>query len=531
MPPDNHQNPVLGIDLGTTFSAIARWTGRGTETYRNALGDSETQSAIYRDPDTGEILVGKIAFRRGLTDPDNLVLGVKRMMDDASKKVKLGSEEFTPVELSSRILSRLYCDVRNRFPTGLFESRGTVVTVPYYFKTHQCENTRAAAEMADIQCNGILQEPIAASLSYAWQLVQEYPDREDEEVVLVFDLGGGTFDLTLFRLKQQPDKLTFEVLATGGNDRLGGMDFDKCLAEKLLEKTNLSLDGLDPVVERRAHQKLLEQTIVAKETLAVCDSTHVSVADIIPGKHIDTSVTREEFESCINQLNENGDRVKVLNGNGEPLLDENGKILFKPAYLEDIREILRQLWGTTKLKPQDVHRVIRVGGSSRIQCVKRLLCEIIGEEKMYGTMNESQCVAEGAALYAAYIDDSEVFGREIEITTRTCHALGVEVTGGKFAVVIPANRKAPCEASHFFTNPANNVTSIDFNVYQGSSREVHRNTKIGTVKVAGLPPRPARELEIKVTFRVSQDQKLSVVAEYKNEDGEPIRVQNSFTMQ
>ena len=531
MPPDNQQNPVLGIDLGTTFSCIARWTGRGTEVYRNSLGAPETQSAIYRDPETGEILVGQIAFSRGLTDPDNVVLGVKRMMDDASQKVKLGPEEFTPVELSSRILSSLYGAVVNKFPAGLFESRGTVVTVPYYFKAHQCENTRAAAEMADIQCMGILQEPIAASLSYAWQLVQEHPDREDEEVVLVFDLGGGTFDLTLFRLKQQRDKLTFEVLATGGNDRLGGMDFDKCLTEKLLEKAGLSLDGLDPKEERRARQKLLLQTIITKETLSVCKATHVSVGDIIPGRHIDMGVTQEEFEKCINQLDGNGDRIKVLGGNGEPLVDEKGKVVYKPAYLEDIREILRQLWDTVKLKPKDVDRVIRVGGSSRIACVKRLLCDIIGEEKMYGNINESECVAEGAALYAACMVDSEVFGREIEITTRTCHALGVEVTDEKFAVVIPANRKAPCESFHFFTNPADNVTSMDFNVYQGSSREVRGNTKIGTVKVSGLPPRRARELEIKVTFRVSKDQKLSVVAEYKNEDGKTVRVQNSFTMQ
>ncbi|MBL7221550.1 MAG: Hsp70 family protein [Phycisphaerae bacterium] len=507
MPPDNVLNPVLGIDLGTTFSAIARWTGRGTEIYLNASGHPETQSAVYRDPETGEFLVGRLAYRRGLIDPDCLALGVKRKMDDASQKIKLGEHEFSPIELSSRILDRMNTDVEERFPNGLFEATGSVVTVPYYFKAHQCENTRAAAEMADIQCLGVIQEPIAASLSYAWQMVNDYPDREGEEILVVFDLGGGTFDLTLFKLTQLSDKLIFEVLATGGDDRLGGMDFDECLAGKLLEKSGLSLDDLDSEDEdkarkaRKGRQKLIEQAIIAKETLSTSANTYVAVADILPGQHIDVKITRQEFEECIDR------------------------------YVVEIREILRQLWVMAKLEPKDVDRVILVGGSSRIPCMKDLLCEVIGEEKVYSAGNASQCVAEGAALYAAYLDEPDVFGREIEITTRTCHALGVEVAGGRFAVVIPGNRMAPCESVHLFANPEDNVTSIDFNVYQGSQRMVKDNTMIGTVNVNGLPPRGARELEIKATFKVSDDQKLSVKVEYDGDDGTPIAVQSVFTMQ
>src|SRR4030042_3725801 len=176
MPPDNAQNPVLGIDLGTTFSSIARWTGRGTEVYQMHTGETELQSAVYYNPGTKETLVGKLAYKKGLLEPDNLALGVKRKMDDNSQKIAIGGRDFSPVDLSSEILRYLYRNVEEKFPRGIFRSRGTVVTVPYYFKAHPCENTRKAAAKADIQCLGILQEPIAASLQYAWDLVTEYPD-------------------------------------------------------------------------------------------------------------------------------------------------------------------------------------------------------------------------------------------------------------------------------------------------------------------------------------------------------------------
>ncbi|MEZ5582210.1 MAG: Hsp70 family protein [Candidatus Competibacteraceae bacterium] len=221
--PDDELNPVLGIDLGTTFSAVSRWDGRGVVTYQTRTGEESLQSAAYYDPQTGELLFGQLAYRRGLRFPENLALGVKRHLDDAHQPVVLGGRTFTPVELSAGILRRLYDDVAEKYPSGRFRSRGTVVTVPYYFKAHQCEATRQAAELADIACIGILQEPIAASLAYAWQLVNSHPDEDRAENILVFDLGGGTFDLTLFRLEQDGTRLSFEVLASGGDDRLGGM--------------------------------------------------------------------------------------------------------------------------------------------------------------------------------------------------------------------------------------------------------------------------------------------------------------------
>jgi len=480
---DNELNPVLGIDLGTTFSAISRWDGRGSRTYQTSSGEDTLQSVVYLDPKTNELLVGKVAYKRGLINPENMVMGVKRKMDNRGEKITIAGRTFSPIELSAEILKKLYRDVQERYPKDQFKGRGTVVTVPYYFKAHQCENTRKAAELADIECIGIIQEPIAASLSYAWQLVQERPDREYEENILVFDLGGGTFDLTLFKLCQTKNKLLFEVLASGGDDRLGGLDFDECLADLFLKKGKLSLENIEPMLYRKGRQKLLEQAVEAKITLSATNQTPVTITDVIPGRHIDIEVTRAEFEECIGH------------------------------YMDKIETIVENLWDAANMKPSEVDRVIRVGGSSNIPCMKELLGDLIGEDKIYGNTNAALCVAEGASLYASYLDDREVFGREIEIRTRTCHALGIEIAGGEFYPLIASNRKTPCEHQQIFTTDEDDMTILDINIYQGSSKMVKNNSLIGTINITGLPKRPKGQLDIEVAFRVSEDQALSVTVE------------------
>lgn len=480
---DNELNPVLGIDLGTTFSAVARWDGRGSRVYQTKTGEDTLQSVVYVDPETKEMLVGKLAYRKGLITPENMVMGVKRKMDNAQELINLAGKKISPIDLSAEILKRMYADVREKYPPGRFRSRGTVVTVPYYFKAHQCENTRLAAEKADIECAGILQEPIAASLSYAWQLVQDHPEREGSENILVFDLGGGTFDLTLFKLTQSKDKLIFEVLGTGGDDRLGGIDFDECLVRFLMQKEKISLAGLSPLDERKAHQKILAAANEAKITLSAAKDAYVTVTDYVPGKHLDTKITREEFEACIEK------------------------------YTDEIKDIIGNLWGASNTRPQQIDRVLRVGGSSNIPRMKDLLADMVGADKLYGNTNFSLCVAEGAALYAAYLDDREVFGRDIDIQTRTCHALGIETAGGVFFPIIPANRKTPCQSSQVFTTDVDGATALDINVYQGSSRMVNANVLVGTVNISGLPARSRGELDINVTFKVSEEQALSVVVE------------------
>jgi len=485
---DNTLNPVLGIDLGTTFSAIARWNGRGPEHYQMKTGEDTLQSVVFYNPERDELLVGQLAYNRGLRAPENMVMGVKRMMDDGRQEIVIGGKTFTPIELSARILERLYRDVQEKYPKDpqgrpLLQTRGTIVTVPYYFKAHQCENTRLAAEQANIDCIGIIQEPIAASLSYAWKLAMENENRDVKEKILVFDLGGGTFDLTLFDLYHTRDKLTFEVLATGGDDRLGGMDFDECLVKLLLEKGNLTLEGLPEQEQRRARQKLITQAIEAKITLSATEHTYVTVADVLPGQHIETEVTRAEFETVIER------------------------------YTTEIQYLLESLWATANVKPSEVDRAILVGGSSKIPRMREILFSALGGDKVWADINPSLCVAEGAAMFAAYKDNRRVFDRDIEIKTRTSHALGIEITGGQFYIMIPANRKTPCSHPQTFTTNADDVTSLEIKVYQGSAKLVKDNTWIGTLEIPNLPPRPKGKLDINVLFKVSEEQMLSVTVE------------------
>ncbi len=480
---DNELNPVIGIDLGTTFSAIARWHEKRREPrpYQHSISGDTLQSVVYCDSQTKEILFGTLAYRKGIVNPENVAIGVKRQMDDVSQIISIGGNTFSPIDISAMILKELYQDVVKS--NQLKGNRGTIVTVPYYFKAHQCAHTRKAAEIAEINCIGLIQEPIAASLAYAWQLVEDRPDQELKENILVFDLGGGTFDLTLFCLHQTPQKLVFEVLATGGDDRLGGMDFDECLYKLILDKGDISLAGLSEIDERKVRRKVMEHAIEAKITLSSASDTYITVTDVIPGKHIDIKVTRDDFEKSIQ------------------------------AYTKKIDAIVQKLWAVANLRPSDMHRVILVGGSSRIPCMKALVCDLIGEEKVYGNINPSLCVAEGAAMYAAYLDDREIFGREIEVKTRTCHALGVEKGGGKFFEMIAANQPTPGEREQHFTNDTDNMTSLDLNVYQGSAPDVKDNTLIGTVNITDLPPAKADSLDIKVIFKVDTEQNVTAIVE------------------
>ncbi len=379
---DNETNPVVGFDLGTTFSALARWVDRkGPQIIQNRAGQDTTQSAVYYNPENDEILVGHIAYNRGLMIPENMIVGVKRLMDDGNQKIMLGGKEFTPISLSSLILEKIYEDAKMKYPTGTFSSRGSVVTVPCYFKAHQMDNTRKAAEMADINCIGIIQEPIAAALTYALQICEDHFDKEFSQKILVFDLGGGTFDLTLFQLKHTSDTISFEVLASSGDDRLGGMDFDRCLADDILEKSGVSLDGVEPKLFNKAQKNLLEQSILAKIALSASNDYYVAVPFILPDKHIEVSITREEFEKSIKH------------------------------YLDKISKIIDGIWAISNLYPSDIDRVIRVGGSSHLPCIKNLLDDILGAEKTWSNINASTSIAEGAAMYAAYLDNADFFDK------------------------------------------------------------------------------------------------------------------------
>lgn len=383
---DSEHNPVLGIDLGTTYSAIAYWKGSIPVPYEVDQGKKTLPSVVYYDLDNStdeqqQFVVGKSALRRSELHPSYIAKEFKRRMNNASSPIILGGRKFSPIELSAEVLKQIYSDVTKQYPEGKFQARSTVVTVPYDFEKIACENTEQAAKMANINFKQLLKEPIAASLSYALDKVNHTQQVRGEEKILVFDLGGGTFDLTLFRLQQQPNKLTFEVLATGGHSKLGGIDFDKCLTEFLLERSKISLENIREVKqEKRAKCKLKNAVIDLKEDLSSLDSYEFMMADLLPGQHLDLMVGRQDFESSIEH------------------------------YLNQIQSIMSRLWKQAQIRPNQVDRVILVGGSSRIPCIRQLLIENIGSDKIYQHPRPDLCVAEGAAIYAAYLEDLPVFG-------------------------------------------------------------------------------------------------------------------------
>lgn len=495
--PDDALKPVIGIDLGTTFSCIARWDGRGPMTYTLAGGERTLPSVVYYDSKNKDFVVGKFAVSKGRIDPDNAVFGVKRMMDNKNDKIVLGGKEFSPIDISQKILEKLSMDVTNMFPQGVFKPEGFVITVPYYFKAHQCRNTEEAAEKANMNVLGILQEPIAAALAYMIKLEQDRRIQNRTERFLVFDLGGGTFDVTIFELRIDEKKILFEVLATGGDDRLGGLDFDNAIKDYIIKCENLEEDFIIPAklkgekLEQKdkeikqATQKLLEAANTAKESLAFMDKTDIAIPHVFPGKIVDREFSNTEMNQILS-----------------PWVDKVNSIVDDTVFEAGIQA-------------SDINIVIKVGGSSKLKIMSNLLADKFGAQKIYGDINPSECVGEGAAIYAAILDGRLNLDREIEVQTRTPHSLGVEVENGLFHPIIKANNKAPCEGWEIFSTDKDNVTELDIDVYQGASEKVINCSKVGTVHVKGLKPCEAGELDIKVTFKVSEQQLISVIVEEK----------------
>ncbi|MCP2033512.1 molecular chaperone DnaK (HSP70) [Planomicrobium sp. HSC-17F08] len=470
---------MLGIDLGTTYSAIARWTEKGPKVYQNPRREYTWASAVYYDPRQNKPLVGNLALTKALVDPENAVIGVKRMMDDGNQKIKLGDKVFTPIEISAMILKDVYEYAEKTTPG--FDPAGTVVTVPYYFTALQCQNTSEAAELAGLNVLGIIQEPIAAALAYG--LHEE--DNLSDEMIMVFDLGGGTFDLTVFRLIKTEEKLSFEVLATGGDDRLGGLDFDKEITKLLKQKAGLRLGGESNENVLKAEQALMEAAKEAKEILSFEEFADVIRPNILPGQHIEVELTRNELEDSLEK------------------------------YFVKMDLIIDQVLEKASVSKNQIDRVIKVGGSSRIPKIEELLTKKIGPNKTHGNIDPDLCVAQGASVYAAFLDERLEWSKEIEIKTATAHALGIRAGNDQFSVLIPGNRRTPCEATRIFTTNMDNCQEVDVDVFQGSSKFLINNMQIGTIRVGGLVKKPAGELDIKITFRITQQQAVSVEIEQK----------------
>ena len=477
--PDNTLNPVVGIDLGTTFSCIARWTGEHAEVYRLADGQ-DTLPSIVHIQDTGTPLVGKHARPRLRLDPDNTVEKVKRYMGDDSKTFALRGKRYTPVDISAMILQRLKQDVEHRFPESAgFDIAGAVITHPHYFKFPQIARTQEAAVKAGLPIIRLASEPVAAALDYGFSNYSR-AEASDPETILVFDLGGGTFDVTVIEVTNLPDKLNFKVLSTGGDDMLGGTNFDDSFAEWALGSQKISLNDQKKEVRDRAIATLMEQIIAAKVDLSFVEEVYLTVPNILPGQHLDIPVKRDQFNEIL-----------------------------KP-HCERIRRILADTLTAAKLQPGQLNKSLLIGGSSLIPIMRDIVHEETGVEP-WANADPALAVCRGAAFLAA-MDDGRVTKKEIVIEEVTAHALGVRAAGDKFSIMIPANRAAPVEATRIYM-----VKSAAFEVqpFQGHGKLVTEPTvtPLKPIPISGVRLDARGQADVKITFSVNNQQLLFVKIE------------------
>ncbi|MCE9563856.1 MAG: Hsp70 family protein [Planctomycetes bacterium] len=477
--PDDTLNPVVGIDLGTTYSSIARWDGERIDVYRMHDGQESIPSIVHIQ-DSGTPLVGEMARPRLMTDPSNTVEKAKRFIGDETKVYTLRGKPYTPVDISSLVLQRLKQDVEKRYPkTAGFDIAGAVITHPHYFKFPQIARTQEAAVKAGLPVLRLASEPVAAALDYGFTNYSRM-EKTGSEKILVFDLGGGTFDVTVIEVINEATKLTFKVLATGGDDMLGGTNFDEALAQWALNAQGIKFDGLKPEAKSRAVANLMEQVIKTKRELSSVDSSYLTVPNILPGQHMELEITRAQFN-------------KIL----EPSC-------------ERIRRILSDTLTTARLRSGELNKSLMIGGSSLIPVMEDIVREETGVDP-WADADRHLAVCRGAAFLAA-MDDGRVTKKEIVIEEVTAHALGVRAAGNVFSVMIPANRAAPVQATRIYT-----VKSSSFEVqpFQGHGRLVTEPTvtALKPISITGVRLGPNGDADVKITFSVNNQQILFVKIE------------------
>ena len=478
--PDDELNPVVGIDLGTTFSAIARWKKDRPEIYKFKNG--ETVPSVVHIQKSLEPLVGKFALKQLVMDPENTVENAKRYMGDSSKVYRLRGGEYTPVDISAIILEWMARDVANMFPsTSGFEFAGAIVTHPQYFKFPQIARTQEAAEQAGLPVIRLLSEPVAAALDYGFSQYHQM-EREISEKILIFDLGGGTFDVTVLEILNELSSITFRVLSVGGDDMLGGTNFDEALVEWALKEGGIDFSTVqDERMRHSAMARLIENIIEVKCGLSAAENWPITAPNILPGEHLELDVSRDQFNEII-----------------------------KP-YCDRIRRIVSRTIASANLRGGEIDRTILVGGSSKIPVMRKIVQEETGAEPWANT-DPDLAVCRGAAFLAAMEDGRIGSQKEIIIEEATSHALGIRAAGDKFSILIPANRTAPVEATKIFT-----TRSQTFSVtpYQGSGKKVTDEgvIELKTIPVSGVQLDTSGQADVKITFTVNDQQILFVKVE------------------
>lgn len=446
---------IIGIDLGTTFSCVAVMEGGEAVVIPNAEGARTTPSVVGFSK-TGERLVGQVAKRQAITNPDRTVISIKRHMG-TDYKVKIDDKNYTPQEISAMILQKLKADAEAYLGDTVTKA---VITVPAYFTDSQRQATKDAGKIAGLDVLRIINEPTAASLAYG-------VDKADDHTVLVFDLGGGTFDVSILELGDG----VFEVKATSGNNRLGGDDFDQKIMDYLVAEFKKSM-GIDLSKDKVAMQRLKEAAEKAKIELSGVTSTNINLPFITMTdegpQHMDITLSRAKFEELTRDL------VEMTMG---------------PT---------RQALSDAKLSAKDIDKVILVGGSTRIPAVQEAIKNLIGKEPHKG-INPDEAVALGAAIQAGVLAGDV---KDIVLVDVTPLSLGIETMGGVFTRIIDRNTTIPTSKSQIFSTAADNQPSVEIHVLQGEREMAQYNKTLGRFNLNGIPPAPRGIPQIEVKFDI-----------------------------
>ncbi|MFD1425648.1 molecular chaperone DnaK [Kroppenstedtia sanguinis] len=460
---------VIGIDLGTTNSCVAFLEGSEAKVIPNAEGGRTTPSVVGFSK-SGERLVGEAAKRQAITNPDNTVSSVKRHMGTGHKE-KIGDTEYTPQEISAMILQRLKTDAEAYLGEEVTQA---VITVPAYFNDSQRQATKDAGKIAGLEVLRIINEPTAAALSYG-------SDKKDEEqTILVFDLGGGTFDVSILDIG---DGL-FEVKATSGDNRLGGDDFDQVIIDYLLDEFRKE-NGIDLSNDRMALQRLKDAAEKAKKDLSGVLTTNISLpfltADSSGPKHMEVTLTRAKFEELSAELVE--------------------------RTMRPTRQALRD----AQLEPSEIDRVILVGGSTRIPAVQEAIQNLTGKAPSKG-VNPDEVVSMGAAIQGGVLSEDV---KDVVLVDVTPLSLGIETLGGVTTKLIERNTAIPTEKSQIFSTAADNQTAVDIHVLQGEREMAADNKTLGRFQLSDIPPAPRGIPQIEVAFKIDRNGIVNVSAKDK----------------